>query len=426
MKNLKLNQLKYLKFRIPRMLNSPSMLSLITFRRTTLREMLRNTMANPGKRLTLRTNISSTLKLHAWSLLRSIKVIKKSAATVEQQRHQRSSGNGIPHLRSGIDGLNTVSHGLTGVHPRAASPPLDGLGIEATGITVALPTNTKKVPGQDIRTEDGFLSTRRSQSTHPHHKAKDNVDLSTREWSQDSVPCFQKRSSQDARLVKQSICTRMLRAAISLVVNSFISPVTNVKITAMTNGEEWPSASMSQRWLVKVSSNLSKKSQKCGQEPVLPANATKKWLRKFWTPKLTEVTHSLTIRIRSTGLRLSSTQELTLPSLVWCQVSPNLLSNPTTSMLSSNIWMARRPSNTASSESQHGEQTKLPRSNYGKEKSKTCTRLTTSSKTPEKELKPSTSQSLLSINKTVQNYQRLSKKSEARRNELTSKNDHNI
>jgi len=92
--------------------------------------------------------------------------IKKSAVTAELQRLQRSSGNGNPPLKSGIGGLSTVNHGCTGAHPRVVSPLKDGLGIEATGITVALPSNTRKAPGLDTRTDDGLPTIKECLSTH--------------------------------------------------------------------------------------------------------------------------------------------------------------------------------------------------------------------------------------------------------------------
>lgn len=55
----------------------------------------------------------------------------------------------MPERQSGTDGM--MANGTTGAHQREDSPPLDGLGIKATGITVAMSSNITEANGGDSK-----------------------------------------------------------------------------------------------------------------------------------------------------------------------------------------------------------------------------------------------------------------------------------
>ena len=144
----------------------------------------------------LRTIISSPLYPSALSSSRSTEATLRFATGVKRQRPHQLSGDGS-HLReSGTDGMTTS--GTTGAHPRVASPPMDGPGIRATGITTAGSSSTTEDTGIDSKVASGSDTESKSQSSQPSQEVQRSADLSINSRNGASQSHLDPRLSQDA------------------------------------------------------------------------------------------------------------------------------------------------------------------------------------------------------------------------------------
>jgi len=203
-------------------------------------------MARADIRLMQKITKFLEFKLNVWDSLRRIQDTKLFAKYAKKLNLLILSGNGIKETESGIDGPITVEDGHTGVLRWEVSHQRDGPGIEVSGIMMVMHTNGNQVSGGDGRTESGLDTPTKSQSTLKDQLRRRNADISTKEWSQDSVPVLVRKESQDVSSVVMSTCGKVQVTAVSSVVNSIICPDIPVKQEPWTNGEESPDVSLSQ------------------------------------------------------------------------------------------------------------------------------------------------------------------------------------
>lgn len=109
----------------------------------------RDITVDPRPLLTEKTDTFLPPKESALTLSENTEAIPLFATGVKELKHQQSGGSGLPERQSGIDSM--MANGTTGAHQREDSPPLDGPGIKATGITVAMSTNTTEANGGDSK-----------------------------------------------------------------------------------------------------------------------------------------------------------------------------------------------------------------------------------------------------------------------------------
>merc|ERR1712139_324204 len=93
-----------------------------------------------------------------------------------------------------------TTSGTTGAHPNPASPPTDGPGIRATGITTAGSSNTTEDTGTDSKVANGSNTERKSQSSQPFQEVQRSADLSINSRNGASQAPLDPRLSQDAEL----------------------------------------------------------------------------------------------------------------------------------------------------------------------------------------------------------------------------------
>ena len=80
---------------------------------------------------------------------------------VDSKRSQKLGGNGIHNKKSGTE--TTMEDGITGDHPRVASPMMDGHGIMATGIMKDTSTGIIMEHGKDSKVNNGSLTVKQFQ-----------------------------------------------------------------------------------------------------------------------------------------------------------------------------------------------------------------------------------------------------------------------
>lgn len=124
----------------------------------------------------LRTDTLSPLKRNASDSSRSIPDIWLSATGARKLNLQRSSGNGMPPVKSGIDFM--MANGTGGVNPKKDSLPLDGPGIRDTGIIEAGYSNTSTAFGTDSKAEDGLDTQEKCLLSHPCQEESQSADHS--------------------------------------------------------------------------------------------------------------------------------------------------------------------------------------------------------------------------------------------------------
>jgi len=256
-------------------------------------------------------------------------------------------------------------------------------------------SSTKLAPGGDGRTEDGSNIPKLYPSSQKNQKLLDHAELITREWSKASVPSSLRTSSQDARSEKPSTCGLVPKTAASLVVNSSTLNVITVNLIQMINGEEWPSASMSQRSLEEVSSVqftrliLREESKyQLRDTPTKPSTS--------WTTSMTRKMVMMTIKTTRHGSNIHSTHQPLFPESVYGQ-----LERPSTTSTSLSAIKTQREDSKREiwSESHNLNQAPCLRSDFGLVTSATSLRLNTSLVTAK--LKNSTSVSSHSIKRKM-------------------------
>lgn len=153
------------------------------------------------ERSLLRIERSSELSKFArsgYSLTRDTMSFASGARRVS--RHQ-STGSSIK--ASGTDSMR--ANGTTMDHPEVASVE-DGDGSQASGITMAIPTNTKEDTGIDTTTASGTTTRDSSQSILAHQEAE-RLALELIKWLEKEFQVLLLPEwSQDAELVDQSTC----------------------------------------------------------------------------------------------------------------------------------------------------------------------------------------------------------------------------
>ena len=119
---------------------------------------------------------------------------------------------------------------------------MDGPGTRATGIIVAMSSNTINTIGTDSKVKNGFRIVKPSPSDQEFHMDEGYVDHSTCKKNSDFQENSVSKSFQDVKLdqkkAPESICGRTKLLINSLVANSFTRPSIFVRLDTLTSGPE--------------------------------------------------------------------------------------------------------------------------------------------------------------------------------------------
>merc|ERR1711981_284371 len=133
-------------------------------------------------------------------------------------------------------------NGTTGAHPRTDSPPSDGPGTRATGIMVAMSSDTIEACGSDSKAGNGSNTEAVFQPSQVSQEVQESADHSISSSHGDSQPPSPKRDFQDAESDKEeklaTTCGKITEPADSLEENLCIKLTGPVRLVSHMSGRE--------------------------------------------------------------------------------------------------------------------------------------------------------------------------------------------